>query len=44
MRFHSVDADSKFALFLGTFIDEINACTPFVKLSGRKAKLAFNPG
>ena len=38
-----LDADSKFMLFLDTFIDVINTHTPLVKLSRRKTKLASKP-
>jgi len=42
----SLDTDSKFTLFLDTFIDVINTHSPLVKLSRRKTKLALrlNPG
>jgi len=39
----SLDADSKFTLFLDSFIDVINTHCPLVKLSRRKTKLASNP-
>jgi len=39
----SLDADSKFTLFLDTFIDVINTHSPLVKLSRRKTKLASTP-
>jgi len=39
----SLDADSKFTLFLDTFIDVINTHTPLVKLCRRKTKLASKP-
>ena len=37
------DADSKFTLFLDTFIDVVNTPSPLVKLSRRKTKLAAKP-
>ena len=37
------DADSKFTLFLDTFIDVVNTHSPLVKLSRRKTKLAAKP-
>ena len=39
----SLDADSKFTLFLDTFIDVINTHSFLVKLSRRKTKLASKP-
>ena len=39
----SLDADSKWTLFLDTFIDVINTHSPLVKLSRRKTKLASKP-
>jgi len=39
----SLDADSKFTLFLDTFIDVINTHSTLVKLSRRKPKLASKP-
>jgi len=39
----SLDADSKFTLFLGAFIDVINTHSSIVKLSRRKTKLASKP-
>ena len=37
------DADSKFTLFLDTFIDVVNTHSPAVKLSRRKTKLTAKP-
>ena len=39
----SLDADSKFTLFLDTVIDVISTHSPLVKLSRRKTKLASTP-
>ena len=40
---NNLDADSKFTLFLDTFIDVVNTHSPLVKLSRRKTKLAAKP-